>query len=323
MSELYRLIKRLGIRRKYFFLLILRAPFDALRAWMLANLMKTTFLCLEANDRGRLWTVCLIYGLICALLFFYNGTVWSIYAAFSAKTEARVLKLLLQKLMSLPYRRVDGCQGAEWMTRLNSDLQAANTMMSGPLNVPHAVTAVLNTMLSSLLMLGSSRLLFAVTWVFILPHMFINYRIVLKGLPKLKGEAQKAMAESTSVIEPLVAQAEAILLYDAGDLMMKKCGESSRRLMKRNQSVHMRNALSGAILQLIGYSGFFVMLTVGYSFILKGMMSLAEVMYCLQIRQSLLAGMFMLFNSRNNMKANSVCVKRINDALDEEGSHEG
>lgn len=322
MHELLKLLKRMGIQRKYVFRLIGRSPFDALRAWMLASLMKNTFLCLENGDGGRLWAVCAAHGLICALLFFYNGAVWSVYGAFSAKAEVRMQKILLQKLMSLPLKQADGCS-ADWITKCNSDVQAVNTLMSGPLNVPHVVTSILSTVLSSFLMFGSSRLLFAVTWVLVLPHLFLNYQIVLKGLSERKEEAQKAMAESTSVIEPLVAQAEAILLYDAGDLMMKRYCESSRRLMKLNRGMHVRNVMSGAVLQLFGCGGFFILLTVGYSLILKGMMSVAEVMYCLQVRLAILTGMMMLFDSMNNVKANLVCVKRIHDSLKEEGIYEG
>lgn len=323
MREFCKLVKRMGIQRKYIFLLIARSPFDAIRAWMLANLMKAVFLCLETNDRGRLRAVCVTYGLVCAFLFFYNGTVWGFYAAFSARVEARLQKMMLQRMMGLPFKRVDGRFGAEWITRLNSDIQAVNIMMNGPLNIPHAVVSIINTVLSSFLMLGSSRLLFAVTWVFILPYLLINYRIVLRHLPGLKEEAQKAMAESTSVIKPLVAEAEAILLYDVGDLMMKKCEESSRRLLKLNQRIHMRHALSGAMLQVFGYGGFFVILIGGYGLILQRTGSLAEAMYCLQVRQSILAGMLMLFNSINNIKANLVCAKRVNDALGEEKAYEG
>lgn len=323
MNEFSQLMKKMGILRKYIFLLILRSPFDALRACMLANLMKDVFLCLEAFDGNRLRVVCITYGLICALLFFYNGTVWSFYAAFSAKVEAGLQRILLRKLMGMPLKRVDGCFGAEWITKLNSDVQAVNMMMSGPLNLPHAAVSIINTMLSSFLMLGSSRLLFAVIWVFILPHLFINYGIVLKIAPEWKKKAQEAVADSTSAVKPLVTEAEIILLYDAGDLIMEKYQESSRRLMRLNLSMHMRNALSSAILRLFGCGGFFVMLAVGYILVLRGMMSFAEVMYCLQVRLSVLAGIFMLFGSINNIKANLVCAKRINGALDEEGSYEG
>lgn len=32
--------------------------------------------------------ICVSYGILCALLFCYNGTVWSLYAAFAARAEA-------------------------------------------------------------------------------------------------------------------------------------------------------------------------------------------------------------------------------------------
>ena len=54
MSDFSRLIKRMGIWRKYIFLLLLRSPFDAIRTLMLATLMKSVFLCLETNDSARL-----------------------------------------------------------------------------------------------------------------------------------------------------------------------------------------------------------------------------------------------------------------------------
>ncbi len=144
MSDFFRLIKRMGVWRKYIFLLILRSPFDAFRTWMMAGLIKNVFLCVEIRDTGRLAAVCLIYGL------------------------------------------------------------------------------------------------------------------ALRHMPGLKENVQKAMAESTSAIKPLITEADTILLYDVGGLMMKKCEESSRRLMKINQSMHMRNALSSAFLRLFGASGYLV-----------------------------------------------------------------
>ncbi len=106
MSDFFGLLRRMRVLRKYVFLLLLRSPFDALRTWMLANLLKTTFHCLEINDADRLFTVCMIYGLLCALLFFYNGTVWGIYAAFSARLEAGLQKAMIQSMMSMPLKQV-------------------------------------------------------------------------------------------------------------------------------------------------------------------------------------------------------------------------
>ena len=51
-GDFKRLIKRMGMGRRYVLLLLLRAPFDGARAWMLAALMKSVFRCLEAGG-GR------------------------------------------------------------------------------------------------------------------------------------------------------------------------------------------------------------------------------------------------------------------------------
>lgn len=317
MSELFHLIKKIGVQRKYIFLLILRSPFDALRTWMLASLMKRVFFCVETGDTGTLFSTCIIYGLICALLFLYNGTIWSIYAAFSAKVETRLQKMMLDAILNLPFHQVDSRFSGEWLTRLNSDIQAAKTMMNAPMNIPHAVVAILNTILSSFLMMRSSVLLFAATWACLLPHLFLNYKIVLRHIPKLKEESQAALAKSTSAIRPLIAEADIILIYDAGDLMMRKCDESSHKLMKVNLSIHMRNAVNNAILRLFGSGGYLMILLAGYRFIRDGSMCFSDVVYCFQVRVSILAGMFLLLTCLNNIKANSVCINRINASLKE------
>ena len=315
MRDFLTLIKRMGILRKYIFLLLLRTPFDALRTWMLANLLKSTFHCLEISDADRLFAVCIIYGLICALLFFYNGTVWSIYAAFSAKLEAGLQKAMLQTMMNMPFKQVESHFSGEWITKLNSDIQEACMMMNGPLNIPHAVVAVINTILSSFLICRSSFFLCCATWLLVMPHLFMNAKIVLKHMTNLKKESQKAMAESTSAIKPLITEADTILLYDAGDLMMQKCEESSLKLLKVNQNMHMRNALSGAVMWLFGCGGYFVVLMIGCHFILEESMSFADVVYCLQVRGGIVVGMSMLITSINNIKTKTVCVKRINSVL--------
>ena len=317
MSDFGKLIKRMGIQRKYIFLLLLRSPFDALRTWMLANLMKSVFLCLETDNSASLSEICIVYGLICAILFVYNGIVWSNYAAFSAKTEVWLQKAMIEKILSLPLKQVDCRFSGEWITKLNSDIQAAFTMMNGPMNIPHLVVAIINTMLSSFLILRSSLLLFGVTWILILPQLFINYKIALKSISKLKEKSQSAMSENTSIIKPFITDADTILLYDAGELMLKNCNESSRKLMKVNMKIHVRNALSDAFMRLFGIGGYLIILLIGYRFIYNGEMAFSDVVYCFQVRGSILAGMFMLITCLNNLKANAVCIKRIHDTLEE------
>lgn len=317
MGDFHKLVMRMGVWRKYIFLLLLRSPFDAFWTWLLANLMKSIFGCLETNHSGALSKICAAYGLLCTMLFVYNGVIWSKYAAFSAKTEVWLQKKMFEKILSLPLKQINSRSGGEWMTRLNSDIQAALTMMNGPLNIPHLAVAVINTMLSCLLMLRSSLLILGITWIFAIPPLWINHKLVLKSIPKLKEESQNAMAENTSAIKPLLTDADTILLYDARELMIKNCDESSRKFMKVNMKMHVRRALSDVSMHLFGIGGYLVILFMGYGLLDNGTMAFSDTVYCFQVRGSILSGMFMLITCLNNLEANSVCIKRIHDTLEE------
>ncbi len=317
LSDFCKLIKRMGIWLKYIFLLLLRSPFDAVRTWVLANLLKEVFLCLETNNSGLLPEICVVYGLLCGGLFIYNGIIWINYAAFSAKTEVRLQKKMFNKILSLSLKRINSRFSGEWITRLNSDIQAAFLMMNGPMNIPHLVVAAINTILSSFLMLKSSLLFLGITWLFTVVQLFVNYNTVIRAVPKLKEESQNAMSENTSAIKPLITDADTILLYDAGKLMMKSCDDTSRKLMKTNMKIHMRNALNDACIRLLGIGGYLMILFMGFGFISEGTMAFSNLIYCFQVRGSVMAGMFMLITCINNLRANSVCVKRINDIFEE------
>lgn len=315
-NDLCRLLKRLGIRRKYIMLLLLRSPFDALRTWMQADLLKAVFYCIETEDAGRLPGLCIWAGLLCAALFLYNGTIWGIYASFAARTEARLLKEMTDRIMSLPYNRVHGQRSGEWLTKLNSDIQATVAMMNGPLNIPHAVTAFVNTVLASVLMLKGSPGLLGLTWLFMLPHLLFNYRLVLKRLPALREESRYAMADVTSLVKPLVADAEAVWLYDAGGLLMHKCEEHSRRLMRTNLKMALRMGLSDMLSRLFGIGGYLAVLLTGLEMTRNGTMAFSDVVSCFQIRGAILAGMSMLIVSASNIKANSVSAMKVKHALE-------
>lgn len=318
MNDFVKLIKRLGILRKYIFLLLLRSPFDAVRTWMLASLLKSIFLCLETGNSGKLAAICVVYGLICAMLFIYNGTVWSNYAAFSAKTEVVLQKAMFNKILNMPLKRIDSRDSGEWITRLNSDIQAAFTMMNSPLNIPHVVVAVINTIVSSFMMFRGSFLLFCVTWLLIFPQLLINYKIILEAVPKLKEESQNSLSENTSAIKPLITDADMILLYDAGELMLRTCDEASRKLMKINMKIHVRSALSDVVMRLFGMGGYLIILLLGYRFIYNGAMAFSDVVYCFQVRGAVFEGVLMLITCLNNLRANSVCIKRVNDTFEEQ-----
>lgn len=314
MNNFWYMLKKLGIWRRYIFLLVLRAPFDGCRAWMLANLMKTTFRCIAEKDADKLLGKCLLYGLICGALFFYNGTVWSIYAAFAAKIEAMLQKKLFQKVLGKSFGEIEGKHG-EWITRLNSDIHGAFMLMNGPLNIPHAMVASVNLLLSVLLLCRSSIPIFVLTLIFMLPHMVLHYKLVLTHLPRLKEESQKQLAENTATIVPLISEAEVIWIYRAENLMMQSCEKSSRQLLKTNMMIQIRKTLGETMIRLLGITGYLVILLVAGGSISGGDMQFADLTYALQVRVALLGAMMMLVSCMNNMKSNGVCVKRIRDIL--------
>ena len=87
--------------------------------------------------------------------------------------------------------------------------------------------------------------------------------------------------------------------------------------MKINLKMHVRRAISDVGMRLFGMGGYLMILFTGYRFIFNGAMVFSDVVYCFQVRGSVLSGMFMLITCLNNLKANSVCIKRINDTLEE------
>lgn len=317
MREFFKLIKRLNIKHPYGVLLLLRSPFDVVMAYLKAILLRSVFSCLETESADRLPAICMGWGLLCAMLFLYNGIVWSVYAAFSARTEARLQKEMTDKVLSLPYRSVQDRGNGEWFTRRNGDIQAVVTMMNGPLNIPHWVTAFFNTILSSLLLLRCSPVLLIVTWAFILPYLLLHDYVVLKRLPGLKEQSRSALTDITSLIKPLIADAEAIALYDAGGLMLRTCEQESRRLMKTNLKMHLCRGLSDLISRLFGIGGYLVLLLAGFAMISGGTMTFSALVYCFQVRGAILSGTLMLITCMSNIKANAVCVKKVNEALEE------
>lgn len=318
MNDLVDLLKRMRTLRKYFFLLLLRAPFDAARTWMLANLMRSTFQLVEEGNTAGLLAECALYGLLCAGLFFYNGMVWSCYAAFAAKLEVMLQRMMFAKFLCLTLEEMEGKAGGEWITRLNSDIHAAFLMLNGPLNMPHLAVSVLNLTVSSLLFCKVSVPIFLVTWLFLLPYLFLNKRIVTDRLPDLKRKAQNALSKNTSAIGPMITEADTIVIYDAGKLLVCKCESASRKLLRINMEMHVRKAASAGLFQILGLGGYLVLLFTGMILMADGEMTFAELTYSFQLRGAVIAAVLMYITCVNNIKANAVCVRRVNDTLKEQ-----
>lgn len=87
--------------------------------------------------------------------------------------------------------------------------------------------------------------------------------------------------------------------------------------MKINMKMHVRKATSDVFMRLFGIGGYLTILLIGFILINEEKMVFSDVVYCFQARGSVLAGMLMIVTCLNNIKVNSVCIKRINDTLEE------
>lgn len=300
-------------RNKYLFLLFLRAPFEALRTWVLANLLKDVFGALAGGGAAWLTSRCIVYGLLCIVLFCYNGIVWSRYAAFSAEAEASLQKRMMKSILEMPYQKVSEHRGSDWLTRMNSDIHGVFVLMNGPLTIPHAVVSVLNIVLASLLLFQCEVRMFVAVWVFVIPHLLLNYLVVSKGMPGRKEKSQKALADCTGTLKPLIAEAESVRIYQAEEMLLEQCRASSKKLMDIHMKMQIRTALGNGLGRLFGMAGYLVLIFMGYGKMNTNRMSFAELVYLFQLRGGVLLGVMMLATCISNIKMYLACAKRVGE----------
>lgn len=119
-------------------------------------------------------------------------------------------------------------------------------------------------------MRGASPILLAVTGTFLLPYWLIHHRAVLRPLPGLR--------------------------------------EESRRLMRANLKLQIRRWLGDMLFRLFGIGGYLALLFTGAAMMADGKMTFSDLVYCFQVRASILAGGLMLINCVSNIKINSIKI---------------
>lgn len=125
------------------------------------------------------------------------------------------------------------------------------------------------------------------------------------------------MADIASSIKPLITDAEAIAIYDAGEMMLKKWEGDSRRLMKINRKMQLCRGLGDLLSRLFGIGGYLALLLTGFAMVSGGTMTFSSLVYCSQIRGGILSGLLMLMTCVSNIKENAVCAKKVNESLEE------
>ncbi len=314
MRDISKIVRYADCGARFLTLLIFRSPFNILSTLINARFLERAFNAAQSKDEQSLLVACAVFGLSCIMLYLYNGTLWTVYSAFVVKMEKRLREMLFKKISSFSYSRVQRTSSGEWHTLLNTDVQMP---FSQPMHLPHAACGLVNLVISAAILLYSSREVFWLVMLFVVPHLIVNRLLVTRKMPEYKKRALEATARNTGELEALITCSDAIHIYDARDYLIERFRDSSKRLIRANMKLHIRNALSSAIVPLFGLGGYIVLLIVYSKYLSQGGMTFGELTALFQLRGGVLMGSMMLINSLISINISLAGIRRINAVMDE------
>ncbi len=313
--ELWSLFKLTDTGRKLIVLLILRCPFATVHNVVQAVFLQQCFNAAANGSTADLYKACLLFGLFSAALFLYNGTVWTMFAAF----VIRFTKLLRQKLFNhvteISCQQMEARPSGEWFTRLNSDVQLASGLLNQPIALPHAVVSIVSIIASGTILITMNLSIFVLVIAFIIPHLLVSQLVIAKPMTTLGQKAQEAKSTNTTDFGTLITSADTALLYDAQGFFMKRFEESSLGLRRANMKLWVRNAMGDALLPMFAMSGYLLILFVGGAWISQGQLTFGDLTAAFQYRGGVLVGSIILINSLMSIKTSLAGVKRYNETL--------
>lgn len=137
--QMRKLLAAVGGTGVFAVLVILRSPFDTAYMLVQAIFFARAFRAVSCSDMAMLSDACIRFGIAACLLFLYNGTVWSRYAGFSVRTEARVREKMFHSMLRLSMEKMEALSYGEWQTRINGDVRLG---LHKPMQFPHAANAL-------------------------------------------------------------------------------------------------------------------------------------------------------------------------------------
>jgi ABC-type bacteriocin/lantibiotic exporter with double-glycine peptidase domain len=304
-----------GLWSRFVYLLLLRSPFDAARTITQAYFLQYSFHAIEQKDMKALYLSCTIFGIGSLLLFLYNGTIW---VAFSSNS-IRIIKILREKIFihisGISLKEMESKSTGEWITRLNTDVWQACSVINQPLQLPHAVVASVGIFVSAIFIITRNPFFFLLILLFIIPHLIMSQKLIAKPITKFNEKAQEITAKNTFIMNAMITCADTAILYDAKDLLMKQFEESSLELRNANMRIRKRNALNSGLLPIMGLGGYLTLLFIGSTWIINGAMTFGELTAIFQYRGGVLVGAAMLTNCFISMKQSQAGINRVLDTF--------
>lgn len=313
LNELRHLLKATKKRGHLILLLILRSPFEAMRTALHAWFLSSCISAISQKDIHNLYKTYTIFLLISLFLFLYNGTIWVAYSGCVTKIESMIRKKMFYHVSGLSLEEIETKSQGEWFTRLNSDVKM--DIINKPLHLPHALIAIVNIMLSAILLYIISPNILTLVILFLIPHLVISQLFISKPMTTLTTKVKEATDRNTTYMNALITCADTATLYDGWDFLLHQFEESSRNIKKANMKKIFRNAFSDSLLPMLGMSGYLIILLIASRLIWSGKLTFASLLAAFQYRGGVLVGALMLTNSIVSMKSSLASIKRLNETM--------
>ena len=316
MKTVQTLLAKLGKGISFWLLLILRSPYEALSTLLYALWIQAMFRAIQQGSVEELYAALVKVSFCVLLLYLYNGSVWTFYAAYNIRIIGKLRALLFQKMVELPAQQIERRSAGEWFSRLNSDIKLTQALFGEPLNIPFIAVSLVGLTVSAVLLgLGSMNMLLLVL-AFVIPHALIGQFVIAKPVKSDSFQLQSKIADNASLMHSIVECSAVIRLYQAENEMLKQSEKQSVRIRKTGMKMHMRGAMGRGLLMLAGLGGFLVILVAAQGWIGRGAMEFAQLTALLQYRNGIITAFMMLLNSLMTVKINLAGAERVRETLE-------
>ena len=315
-KEVIKMLKVCGVWKMFLIMLILRSPFDILNSVIKANLIQCFIRMIEQNQRENLLFNVILFFVLSVLLFGYNMTVWSTIAVkATVLLQTKLRKSIFEKILKLRPEEMSDESKADWFTVLNNDVDNACGYLTSPLNYMHMVIALVNLLISSVIMIILNIELYVIGICCLLPFFFLNVLVISRKISLYKERAKKSLIKYIDWIEVSIKEKSVLSVYDAKDFVYEKIEKESLNILKENMKAHNRMSICNVLYAFSGMLGYLMLLFKGNDIIDEDKTDLAGLTKITQYRGGIVLSVNCIYSSVNNMKGSIVGVRRINEII--------
>lgn len=315
------MLKDSGQKRIFFVMILLRLPFDTLRAMLAANMLEKFLRVADTGTYEDLFRCFTGFLILSILLFAYNMTVWmTISVRTSVNFHNGVKRNVFKALLNLSAEEMAQESVGDRISRLNNDTDTAINYLNAPVNYMHMVIALCNVICSSLFMLFLNPELYILTVLIAGISFTINTGAVTRGITEILSKSRDKFAGLTGMLSLMLAGKEAVEIYDAREFLISKTEESSRNIMKQNMKAWQKTAVSSMVMTLSGGLGYLVLLIAGDRMMGKRIEDFAKLTKITQYRANMIMSVGLVNDCIVNMRGNLVGVKKVTEITAQKNS---